>query len=493
MPARADEPAAEVVFLEPDGPVREEAPPTCRVVTNAEQLKTYTGWLDNESARRAFELYAAACAIAGKQSPSNAVRPTFYVLLIPEGNNAAIGFRIQTDTGVEEHLRQPFIKLAPEDWAFATTLLHETGHIVLATLGAAGPELPRADLASVPHTTAALSDRGTAFDEGFAIHLETWDAHFSTDPAMRARYRHERFNFGPAEQKRSEYFRHAIDLMSYSQNLARYYEVRENNYAFAPAWKGPDYLRVQLEKGRDFATLRDANQLLQSEGFYASFFFSCLVRGPQPPEAATLRQRHEQMLAVLAEMFRAYPLEKDAPHLLHFVESYLRLYPNEAGEIVDVLLDLSHGVFVDADAAALWQELYLGALRLDLKQLPFDRIQAQRARWREAILKDPQILYSRLGPQIRCLVPARKVQLVALGGEQPLKFDVNTVPEGILRMIPGLSESELDRWQTERAKTPFANVDDFKSRVALSEAVLEQLRFQARVLTWVSSPPGRGR
>ena len=56
----------------------------------------------------------------------------------------------------------------------------------------------------------------------------------------------------------------------------------------------------------------------------------------------------------------------DDPFLLLFVEAYIRKFPAEASEVIDVLLDLSHGVFVDREAAALWHAHYLGALRLDL-------------------------------------------------------------------------------------------------------------------------------
>ena len=71
-------------------------------------------------------------------------------------------------------------------------------------------------------------------------------------------------------------------------------------------------------------------------------------------------------------------LVASTPYLLRFVETYLRLYPDEAGDIVDVLLDLSHGVFVDAEAAALWRAYYEAALRLDMPALP----KARPCRWR---------------------------------------------------------------------------------------------------------------
>jgi hypothetical protein len=90
---------------------------------------------------------------------------------------------------------------------------------------------------------------------------------------------------------RAEYYRPSVDLLTFAQTYARYGDVRDNAFAFGPAFTEPDYLRVQMETARDFASLRDANQLLQSEGFHATFFFSLLVRGDEAPSEATVQAR----------------------------------------------------------------------------------------------------------------------------------------------------------------------------------------------------------
>ena len=536
-PAAAATPAAlpvPVVFMEPGGFQ------LYREVSDPARLKTYHEWLQNESALRALALYARAVALAPaakvarepaaertsttREHASTAAERTstaaeraeapgraataaehagaaatggrpYYIALLPEGNYADAGFRLETAAGIEEHPQTPYIKLDPDPEAFATTLLHETGHMILAALNG-DDGIPRRQLAAIPHTTAALSDRGTAFDEGFAIHLETLAAHLARAPELRARYHHESLRFGVNHPKqRSEYARHAADLLSYSQTIARYREVLENCYAFAPACREADYLRVQLDPARDFARLREANQLLQSEGFYASFFFALTFRGEGLPDEATLRARQERMLTALRETLAAARGHADSqaaartddedeeagadaetPWLLRFVENYVRLNPDEAAEVVDMLMDLSHGVFVDAEAPQLWREFYEAALRLDLAGLPKDKIKAAREHWREAVLKDSQILYSRVGPQLPCKVAAVKVQLVALKRESPLAFDLNTVEEGVLKLVPGITPEEVARWLAERGRAPFKSSADFKARVALSAAVMEQLR-----------------
>lgn len=466
---------ARVVFMEPIASLPGPKPHTYALITDAERLATYRGWLENESAKRALDLYERAHATMRRRSSDQTETPPFYIAVVPRGNHVDVGFRLQTDEGVKNHLETFYIKLGPQPERFTTTLFHETGHIVLAVLND-NDAIPTQKIASIPHSTAALTDRGTAFNEGFAIHLETLAAHLNSDADTRRRYHYGKLDFGESADRRNVYYRHAADLMSFSQNLARYREVVENTFAFASAFREPDYLRVQLEKSRDFILLRGANQLLQSEGFYASFFFTVLMRGEAIPEPSVLAKRQDKMLAALAEMFASVSATPDTPYLIEFVTTYMRLYPKEAAQIADVLLDLSHGVFVDAHAHATWRKHYLAALQLDTQKLRDDSIERTRIRWRMAVASDPQILRTRLGPQIPCQVPEVKVWLIAFGNPAPLGFDLNTVQQGIMRMIPGISDGEVKHWLMERLRQPYVDVDDFKGRCNLSDAVLAKMK-----------------
>jgi len=195
------------------------------------------------------------------------------------------------------------------------------------------------------------------------------------------------------------------------------------------------------------------------------------------PSPETVRDRQDKMLSALAGMFASWPMRPDSPYLPRFVDTFLRLYPAEAREVVDVLMELSHGVFVDAEAGAPWRDCYLAALRLDTGRLEKGRVKESRKRWRQAVLKDPQVFCARLGPQIRCRVPGREVRPAALGEAVHLSFDINTVEEGILRLIPHVTETDIARWQEERTRKPFADPEDFKQRCRLGEAALAELRF----------------
>ena len=472
--ARAQD-LANVIFLEPVGKldargaeITEKMP----LYRKAAGPARFSEWLSNESAERALRLYRAAYEIV---SPGG-VKPDYYVALVPGGNHAAVGFRLQDGEKTAEYPRQAYILLDAQPYRFETTLLHETGHAVTAML-AGGRQLEGRQMVSIPHSTAALSDRTTAFNEGYAIHLETLAAHLNHAQNSRQRYHRELVLFGDGPFQAVEYFRHSVDLTSYSQNVARYLEVRDNNFSFDSAFQGPDYLRVQLEKARDFAAVRDANQLVQSEGFYASFFFLFVTRGTSVPAESVIAEREQQVLRSLHAMFASGASDSSTPWLLKFVIAHIEQFPDQKTAIIDALNDLSHGVFVDSSAAALWREHYLAALRLDQQKMNTQAITAARKAWRDQVTENAQVLFSRLGPEIPCKVPGTAVRLAAFGGDEPVQFDINTVQPGILRLIPGITEPEVAQWLAQRGQKPYASVEDFRKRGGLRPPTLAAVQF----------------
>jgi hypothetical protein len=77
---------------------------------------------------------------------------------------------------------------------------------------------------------------------------------------------------------------------------------------------------------------------------------------------------------------------------------------------------------------------------------------------------------SLLGPQIPVEIQGISILVVAFEESAPLAFDVNTVEEGIIKMVPDLSDKQKELWLTQR---PFSNFDDFKTRCGLDEKVLK--------------------
>lgn len=130
--------APKVVYMEPaeDGELT-----TYNLVTDPERLETYNGWLENESARLAFDLYDRAWATVQRRGNTQSAPPPYHIALVPGGNHVAGGFRLRSDSGVTDYPKLAYIKLGPQEWRFGNTLLHETGHIVLSVL-AGGEGIP---------------------------------------------------------------------------------------------------------------------------------------------------------------------------------------------------------------------------------------------------------------------------------------------------------------------------------------------------------------
>ena len=151
----------------------------------------------------------------------------------------------------KEYPRTAYILLEPEREWFETTMFHETGHVAMDML-AGGRRLDGKEVASIPHS------HRRALRPYHRVQRRL--GHSSGDPGralaksafLRWRYQHHSVGFGDAPYRQNEYYRGASDLTTFSQDMARYYDVRENYFAFDSAFHGPDYLRVQLERARDF-------------------------------------------------------------------------------------------------------------------------------------------------------------------------------------------------------------------------------------------------
>lgn len=470
----------EVVFLESvaESVGSAELPRKQRVI-DADRLRGLAILVEHPAAQRAVALHQLAQRVVARRegAPDAAAQP-LYVALEKGGNHADMGFTLIEEEAPIDHQTTAYVRLDPAARDAAYTLLHETGHVLLSVLSG-GRGVPTAGIAAIPHTTAALTDRGTAFNEGFAIHLETLHAHLADDAETRAIYRHERMDFQSDEMRRAEYYRPVIDLRTYAQSVARYRAVRDNEFAFAPASRDPDYLRVQLDTSRDHAELLDCNQLLQSEGFYATFFFCVSAHGDGRPDAPLVEDRQERLMTVLAEVFADPAAEAaDTPWLVSIVQHALAADPEFGGLLADVLLDLSKGSFVDARAQDLWRATFQAALTLDVTHFPPAGVADARRRWREAVRSDPQVLAQRLGPCLPCVVDGWNVRLVAFGQAAPVSFDLNTVQAALLPGIPAITEEDVTHWLAERSAAPFASVEDFRQRVAADRPFLSHLRFE---------------
>lgn len=129
-----------------------------------------------------LQLDAAAQRLLGQEQP----QPTFLVVSAEEGGFARRGFWLMRGAGDPPWHADPYVNLAVdadsiEDGSFEEIFAHETGHVLLRRLL---PGLP-AGYSRVPHSSLAITDYPTAFDEGFAIHFQALARELTRNPRLR--------------------------------------------------------------------------------------------------------------------------------------------------------------------------------------------------------------------------------------------------------------------------------------------------------------------
>jgi hypothetical protein len=437
------EPAVEVRFVER---ASREAPWT--PIGDAARLDELHRMLAHETAQLALALYAEAWTLA---PPPELAGPVLYLGVEEGGNHVAVGVTLADGTSYPE---LAYVRIEADPDTFANTLLHEGGHAMHALLTRDAPSGEEMAIAPIPHSTAAVTDRRTAFNEGFAIHLEAVNAHCAGDAGTRAFYDHGELRHGPTGDRKSEYYFPARDVMTYAQTFARYQTVRDGLYAFESAARG-DYLRVQLDPARDLRTLRDPGSMVASEGFVASVLYQVMAAGG----CERLPARYRELFAAL----RAAETGAGALDAVPLLDLVVAL----GAPAIDVFLDLSRGVTVDAEAAGLWAQLYDAAIALDLeaRERLVAEIEEHRALWRGVAADDPAALARRIGPVVPVAAAGVEVGVALFGPLQPLSFDANAAGPALLGLVPGWSAAHVAAYLAERDRAPFADAADLAKRL----------------------------
>jgi hypothetical protein len=455
-------PTVEVVFMEPAGPPDETDLPRYTLLDDAERDAAIRAWMDNEAAELALRLYREAWLICG--TAPDAI-PAFHVAVMPGGNHADAGFALMGEAGPELHAGIPYVKLDERPFRYEQTLLHEMGHVVLDVLGAPSPQLPGG---YVFHTTPAVTDRWTAFNEGFAIHLETVYSERASIEGRRMHYDNRSPVFGEPGRHRTAPL---DDLRTLSQTRQRYTAVRDNRFAHPAAYQGGDLLRHAVDPERDLARLRNASQLLACEGFAATVFYRLVT---STGEGSTLDDLdYAPLMTALAEVFAQQRGDADHTWLIEVVAELAVAQPGAR----DVFLDLTRGATVSGDALGLWPELYQAALSVDVQR--YAELQTQLnelyATWTAALDARELDLVDAVGPEVWACVESVVIQPQMIPDQVPLCIDLNAADLAELRALPGAEEAWVEAFVAKRAEAPYASLQDVFDRTQAQDALMAGL------------------
>ncbi len=452
LPLRGpNQPAVEWIVLEPEGEAAEGELSPVKPLEDERRVEAIEKWLDNEAARFAASLYADAWLVAGL--PEDGPLP-FHIVVAPGGNHADRGLAIAGEDGLSELPDMPFVILDERPFRYEQTLAHETGHMVLDLLGA--PQVA-IDGGYVFHTTPAVTDRWTAFNEGFAIHLETLYMERASETGRRLHYDNRSNQHGAKGHHR---FAPLDDLRTLSQTRQRYTAVRDNRFAHPAAYQGDDLLRHAVAPERDLSRLRNASQLLACEGFGATVFYR-LVAGRSPNRTLDA-VAHVPLLQALHAVFADGRGDADHTWLIHTVEELATMQRNAR----PAFLDLTRGATISSELVATWPDLHAAALRVDValyKDLQGAAGETLDA-WEAGLESGDVTLFDAVPPEVWATVPAVTVRPQLIPDEIPLCLDLNAADRAELSAIPGADTAWVDRVLAARLEAPFTSVDDLLQR-----------------------------
>ena len=448
--------------------------PAYQPVVDTRQLEDLKKKLTHGSVTLALTLFELAQRTAGTDYP-------YFIALVDGGNNASQGFRlVMPDGKIRTHEKVPLILLDPKAKDFQTTLLHETGHMIFSLLSD-GRGIPTEPIAPMFHTTAAITDRGTAFNEGFAEHLEAVWAHFADDRRSSDYYGHRSLTASSGSMVRQGFLFPIDDMSNYAQSFARYQSVRDNQYSFENATNVADYYRVQLSPGPDYERPRNASQLVASEGFVSTFFFWLVA---QQVDSLSREQLNKVYLPIFEGLQRTLaPATDDDPPVPAYLTRFAKRFGEHDPELrrlaFRLLYHLSRGAFFQQDFAERWQAILEAHYRLDIHAIRalHDALETEEKKAVDRCLEDPDLIDQFVGNVIAVQANNATVRLPVAFGDQelPLTFDVNTVPSRILSLIDGITPEEITTFTNNR-KTPWRDFADFQKRSGLQAAVLKQIQ-----------------
>jgi hypothetical protein len=474
---RAPEPAdlVPIVWVERVKDAPQGKLPAFREIDDPARIDQASRMADNEAARFVRHLIARAWRLTGGYSAAEPL-PALPIALETGGNYARQGLRLLRDGVYVERPDLPYMLLALDEGSLSLTFLHEGGHVVDRIARRA--HRLEAGWSPLLHSTFAVTNAVTALDEGYAIHLETLWGHYGSMPERRAWYHRTAPNWNPDRALAGEMLAPVRDLLSFSQNWARYRSVRDGDVAFEGHVYEDSYLRSQYGPSRDLAQLKNGSAMVASEGVTAAVLF-WIVDGQARSAGAEVLRGLDQPALVDAELRLVEALRRaDAvrlpyrPDLVDVVAAYGGDAPGRR-HAVERFVGVTRGVTARPSMRNDWASFHQAAVDLDIavaRKLA-DGLEAARREIVDAAVKDPATLRTGIGPLLPVVLERVKAQLKALGEPFAVEFDLNAMGAAELNV---LTPDRMLRAQIrkERDTRPFASIEDFERRVGATLGVL---------------------
>lgn len=303
-------------------------------------------------------------------------------------------------------------------------IAHETAHAIHFDMyGKLFQKIQRTS--SNGHDAPIISDVGLAFVEGWAEAFEAV--------------------YGPAKPKLAEKDRKKHNISEFL--YGRQDPIRRDRYVWAST------------AGKKTGVLKNGLQLMSTEGVIAGHFYDLL----------TNRAINAPFEKIIQTMLTT-PM-----NFMEFVNNYVGLFPGDKRVVYRILLENSHYVTMDAQAAQAYKNYYenrVGYTQKKVIKTDFDKIKSEYKAYTEALfakaMKSGDI-FANVGPQLwfagkinlnntkREPTKAKQYMAKAFGKKDKFyefRLDLNTVTVDMLRMI-GFAEADASKIVEARDKTGF--------------------------------------
>ncbi|PKR91232.1 hypothetical protein CXZ10_00500 [Pleomorphomonas diazotrophica] len=423
--------------------------PVYRVADQSPLFDAVRDILDQEPAQKALRFERWARQRAGK-APID--EPFHLALTQQEGGFPRYGCWIVRGNEPPRFSASGYVDLVPEEGGIASGLfeeifVHETGHLVLSDLVGAMDGRRTSKF----HQSMSITDRITAFDEGYAEHFQPIVRNTTTNPAMR------RWMQGVGANDLNQLW-----LSDADANL-RTDGVKRNIFIHAKLSRGGGDLYdrfVASETSSVFSTseLLNPQQMLASEGVVATLFYR-MVNDDELRDSYAERTFYERFLGDFAgdpkqavepydninlkimEAFVGMGEAEGRAPLIRFLNAYAAKFPGEAVRLRKLFIATTWGAVTSrslADAfvrhAGLGQRGDIVGFR---RENPFQQL--------VEVATDTAVpLDAEVGPELWVTNPGFLIQSSPWQTERtvPLSVDLNTASDVEMAAVLDLPEDQ---------------------------------------------------
>jgi DNA uptake protein ComE-like DNA-binding protein len=431
--------------------------------------------------------------------------PMYLLLSQEEGGFARYGFWLESPDNKRELIMAQYVDLAIgesgiQDGTLEEIFPHELAHVILRSLFGDRFQGPSVKM----HQSMSVTDYQTAFDEGYAEHLQPLVRDNTGNPHLQSLLRAttavdlDLFWLSRVDQQlrtdgtKRNLFVHRKSIPDSAIGHADPYLI------FTDSETSPDFLHDELKNGQEmmasegvistlfYRLVNDAR--LQSTYRDAAFYDSFLVTGTPADIRAAITPYENVNLKLFAAMRRvAQSSSLDRPLAAAIVDQYAKLFPDEADSIYDVFLSTTYGATASQEAAKAFEKAFQAGRRGDIERFRADSREAfaTLSKVKGEVLKGSMPLDGNIGPQLWLLNSSFKIATAYWQKDrtQSLTINLNTATEAELMTIEGIDLSLARRIIAERRKRGFfKSVNELQHFEGVRPALFERLGAMAAAM-----------